>query len=138
MARLWQTFKETSPLFKAIFVLVAVALTFSIFQEGQSCASKRGDVRAQEQINTYKAERDAAIERGNQWEEKAKSEEAEKTKYQLALEIGGKDARKAMEKVNEAEAKFNQDVERINTNLSDCERYNQLRAGLKLAPVSCQ
>jgi hypothetical protein len=89
-------------------------------------------------VEALKAERQKDIECANAAEERAKSAEAEKAKFQIAFELAGKDAEKAMKKVEDAQTKFNQETERINSDMDDCARYNELRTKLKLKPADCQ
>jgi hypothetical protein len=90
------------------------------------------------QIVDLKAERQKDIERADAAEERAKSAEAGMSKFQIAFELAGKDAEQAMKKVEDAQSKFNQEAERINSDMDDCTRYNELRAKLKLKPADCQ
>jgi hypothetical protein len=137
MKRIWQLFQTLSRPHQAglVFVLVLLMALFSGLVSG--IRSHYQNKAFEKETAKLKAQSAADRQRGDEAEERAKAAETDKLKYQLAFELAGKDAQQAMEKVKDAETKYNQDAESINNDIDECERYNRIRAKLKLQPVKC-
>jgi hypothetical protein len=115
-------------------ILLLLAIVFAV----NRATSWYDDYRHSKVVEDLKIERQKDIERGDFFETKATKAEGEKVTYQIALEIAGKDAQIAMEKVTNAEQKFNQEIESIGVAVPECERYSRLRAKLGLRPAPCE
>jgi hypothetical protein len=138
MERLLTVWKDTPKPHQLIVIGILLALLLFVGGGIGGAVSAWKDSRFQKQADQLKAEGAAYRQKADAAEERAKATEAEKEKYRLAYELAGKDAERAMQKVEDAQKKFETDVDAINAPATDCERYNRIRLELKLAPVSCE
>jgi hypothetical protein len=138
MQRLWEAFKNLSPVAKVIFLLVAAAAIISIFQEGQSCASKRADARfdkreaeREQQRQTLETEREQAVGRAQAAEQRARDLEQQTKLLELTIEAAGQRAEIAKEAIENENQKLNEELIAIDTDVDSCERVNRLCARLQ-------
>lgn len=137
MNRLWSAFTNLSLPTQVGVISAALFLLILICGGVGAVVSGYKDARFNRQIEGMKAERQAAIDKADAAEERAKAAESEKTKYQIAFELAGAKADAALQKVNDAEKKYNENLQSIDAPADPCERVNRIRASLKLAPVEC-
>lgn len=131
----WDTVSRPNKAITLGLVFVCVA----ILAGGPSAVvSYLADRKFDREIQAEKALREKDIKRGDEAEARALAAEKDKAKLELAFELAGKDIQRSMEKIDEAEQKFNEQVAGVAADMPDCERYNILRASLKLKPVVCQ
>jgi outer membrane murein-binding lipoprotein Lpp len=137
MKRLWTTFLTLSPLAQIGLVLGPLVVMALVSGGVGGCVSKIKDRRFDAAIQKERAERDKFKQKADEAEERAKAAEADKARYQAAFEIAGTKAQAAMDKVQDAENKFNQEVADISNPVDPCERLKRIRAKLGLPETAC-
>lgn len=93
--------------------------------------------RHQKIVDDLKIERQKDIERGDAAEQRATKAEADKVELQIAVELAGERGAAALKRVNDAEEKFNQELQSIDAPADACQRYTRLRARLGLRQAPC-
>ena len=138
MTRLLGVFLEL-PRPSQVGLVLSVFVIFLLLSFGvDSCSTHMADKRFQKRIAKEMEAREQERKRGDDWEQKARSLELDKGKLEAALELAGKQAAQAMEKVSNAENQFTEDVRQIDATVDPCEHYNRIRAKLNLPAKPCE
>lgn len=138
MQRLTEAFKNLPKPYKwgLILGVVVALIAISTFTNRITAYIER---RAfEKELKVEKDLRQKDVERGDLWEARAIAAESEKIKFQLALEVEEKNSAKAKERIADAKATYDKEVQRIDADLDACQRYAELRAKLGLKEVPCQ
>lgn len=138
MDRLFQAWRDTPRPYKAAAIGIAFVLIMLVSggtSQIRSYFERRAFQRERDSLKAVITEKSAAADAS---QKRAEDAEAEKAKYQTAFELAGKSAADALRKVEDAEKKFDDEVRAIDAPVSDCERYNRVRAKLQLPAVNCE
>lgn len=126
-----------SPLSQLGIVVAVLALLLLVYSTGAGINSWLKERAFERERDTLKAEIQETRAAADASQKRAEDAEADKVKFQVALEVAGAAGNKALQKVEDAEKSFNEKAERIGADMDDCARYNLIRADLKLPPVAC-
>jgi hypothetical protein len=129
---------KTIPLPEQVGAFVALFLAVVLIAGAPSLwVATWKDDRFDRQIELQKIERTKMLELAKEAEQRALLLEADKAKLELAFDLAGDRARVALQKVDDAEKKYQNDKDHINTLADICERYLELRISLGLPKKEC-
>lgn len=137
MRRLWQTFTTLNLPSKVIVLGLIFILLLALSGSVGGFISWVKEKRFEKEKAVLQAEIEEKRRAADEAERRAVEAESEKIKFQLALELAGKQAEKAMEKVNAAEQEYTKELERIDADVDLIERCRRLCAKLKLTTEQC-
>jgi hypothetical protein len=96
------------------------------------------DRQFQKAIQAEKDLREVDKKRGDDAEAKAIAAESEKLKFQVALELAGKDGDRAIKRVEDADKRYLEELQRIDADVDIVERCKRLCAEFKLKDCECR
>lgn len=131
----WQSLSFSG---KGVAILAIVTLIALAMGASSQFTSYRKEKAFDKAIEAQKKERQRETDRANAAEARAVKLEAEKQKYQIIVELAGEKVKAATQRVQDAETKFNKEIEEIDRPVDDCERYQRIRQKLGLAFKTCE
>jgi dihydroxyacetone kinase len=114
-------------------LLLLLALFFAV----SFITGKVKDYQHDKITTQLKAEREALRVKADADQARAEAAEADKVKFQVALEVAGKNAEASLKKVTDANEQYEKEIQSIGVDVDACERYTRLRAKLGLSPAPC-